>query len=76
MTKTPCPYCYTAINETDTTCCSCGQAVNLTPPQAAHGCCECDDTNQEKDQTLEKILWAAIFAVIGGLLTAFAKGEL
>jgi hypothetical protein len=47
MTKTPCPHCYTAINETDTTCYNCGQAVNLAPPQAAHGCCEHYEESQK-----------------------------
>lgn len=63
-----CTHCLMVVSKDDNTCPSCGEAINLSQPEAASGCYEpyLNQKNKPLDITdIEKIAVTAIWFLIG-----------
>lgn len=63
---TYCQHCWTELTVDDTTCYQCGEAVDL----------KTEEQPQQEAPFITKLIWLFCFAVIGGVATAWMKGEL
>lgn len=67
-----CPHCVMTVSKLDTTCPSCGEAVNLGLPEAASGCYEPEVKNKglsidDKESLIVSAIWF-LFGFIAGLI--------
>ena len=79
MTKpTYCPHCLTELTVDDTTCYQCGEAVEINCPDVIFQDFPYEDFKKDNQETpfITKLIWLFCFAVIGGVATAWMKGEL
>lgn len=63
-----CTKCVMMVSKDDTTCPSCGEAINLDIPEAASGCYEPDLDAKSKpidNSDVERIIVTAIWFLIG-----------